>query len=46
MNGRNVSIDLGLKRNKLIIQFLIGFFFSSGRHEGKRGGSMDKKSDK
>jgi hypothetical protein len=46
MNGRNVSIHLGLKGSKVIVQFLIGFFLVSGSHEGKRGGSTEKKVDK
>jgi hypothetical protein len=46
MNGKNASIHLGLKGSKVIIQFLTGFFLEGGSHEGKRGGSTDKKTDK
>ena len=45
MNGKNAIIHLGLKVNKIIIQFLIGLFLESGSHEGMRGGSTDKRLD-
>jgi hypothetical protein len=46
MNGKNVLIHLGLKGCKVSIQFMIGFFLAGGIHEGKRGGTTDKKEDK